>query len=215
MTLRVIGAGHGRTGTHSLKIALEQLLGGPCYHMREVFDHPEHIPAWRAAAEGDMPDWDRLFEGYVAAVDWPAAAFWPELMEAYPEALVILSVRDSESWWQSASSTIFPGSRRFGEQDETGREWFEMVMAMMASRFTTDLENREVAIATYEANNQRARETVPAERLLEWTATDGWEPICEALGLPVPDEPFPLTNTTAEWKARREEAAQEEAAAQT
>ena len=161
-----------------------------------------------------MPDWDKVFEGYVAAVDWPASAFWPELMEAYPEALVILSVRDSESWWQSANNTIFPSSRKFGEQDENGRQWFEMVMAMMASRFTTELDNREAAIAAYEANNQRARETVPASRLLEWTASDGWAPICEALGLPIPDEPFPLTNTTAEWKARQEAAAQEEAAAQ-
>lgn len=213
MTLRVIGAGMGRTGTHSLKLALEQLLGGPCYHMRELFDHPEHIPAWHAAAEGDMPDWDKLFTGYAAAVDWPAAAFWPELMEAYPDALVILSVRDAEGWWQSASQTIFPSSRAFGEQNEDGRRWFEMVVAMMNSRFTPDLENREAAIAAYEANNQRARELVPPSRLLEWTASEGWAPICEALGLPIPDEPFPLTNTRQEWIARQA-AAQEEAASQ-
>lgn len=213
MTLRVIGAGMGRTGTHSLKLALEQLLGGPCYHMRELFDHPEHIPAWHAAAEGDMPDWDKLFTGYAAAVDWPAAAFWPELMEAYPDALVILSVRDAEGWWQSASQTIFPSSRSYGEQNEDGRRWFEMVVAMMNSRFTPDLENREAAIAAYEANNQRARELVPPSRLLEWTASEGWAPICEALGLPIPDEPFPLTNTRQEWIARQA-AAQEEAASQ-
>lgn len=213
MTLRVIGAGMGRTGTHSLKLALEQLLGGPCYHMRELFDHPEHIPAWHAAAEGDMPDWDKLFTGYAAAVDWPAAAFWPELMEAYPDALVILSVRDAEGWWQSASQTIFPSSRSHGEQNEDGRRWFEMVVAMMNSRFTPELEKREAAIAAYEANNQRARDLVPPSRLLEWTASEGWAPICEALGLPIPDEPFPLTNTRQEWIARQA-AAQEEAASQ-
>src|SRR5438105_250833 len=107
MTLRVVGAGLGRTGTMSLKLALERLLGAPCYHMVEVFSHPEHVPAWHAAAQGRMPDWDQLFAGYAAAVDWPSAAFWPELIEAYPEALVVLSVRDSESWWQSAHETIF------------------------------------------------------------------------------------------------------------
>ena len=214
MGLRVVGAGQGRTATHSLKIALERLLGAPCYHMREVFDHPEHIPYWRAAAEGHMPDWDRLFEGYVAAVDWPAAAFWPELMTAYPDALVLLSIRDPDSWWDSASNTIFPSSRQYGEQDENGREWFEMVMAMMKSRFTTELDNKEAAIAAFNANNQRVREVVPPSRLLEWQAGDGWAPICEALGLPVPDEPFPLTNTREEWAARRA-AAEEEATAQT
>jgi hypothetical protein len=212
MTLRVIGAGMGRTGTHSLKLALEQLLGAPCYHMRELFDHPEHIPAWHAAALGNMPDWDKLFEGYAAAVDWPAAAFWPELIEAYPDALVILSVRDSESWWQSASQTIFPSSRSFGEQSEEGRRWFEMVVAMMNSRFTPHLEDREAAIAAYEANNQKARTLVPDSRLLEWTASEGWPPICQALGLPVPDEPFPLTNTRDEWLARQAAAQQRTAA---
>jgi Sulfotransferase domain len=209
MTLRVVGAGMGRTGTHSLKLALEQLLGAPCYHMREVFDHPEHIPYWHAAAQGNMPDWDKLFEDYAAAVDWPAAAFWPELMEAYPDALVILSVRDAESWWQSASQTIFPSSRSYGEQDENGRQWFEMVIAMMNSRFTPDLDNREAAIAAYEATNQRARDLVPAARMLEWTASDGWPPICKALRLPVPDEPFPLTNTREEWAARQATAQEE------
>src|SRR5262245_3217336 len=102
MSLRVVGAGLGRTGTMSLKIALERLLGAPCYHMIEVFQHPEHVAFWHEAALGRMPDWDQLFAGYAAAVDWPSAAFWPELMEAYPDALVVLSVRDTQSWWQSA-----------------------------------------------------------------------------------------------------------------
>jgi Sulfotransferase domain len=215
MALRVVGAGNGRTGTHSLKVAFERLLGAPCYHMRELFEHhPEHIPAWHAAARGQMPEWDDLFAGYAAAVDWPAAAFWPELMEAYPDALVLLSVRDSESWWQSASNTIFPSSREYASRDEAGREWFEMVMAMMTSRFTPDLENREAAIAAYEAHNQKARDTVPPSRFLEWTPSDGWDPICAALGLPVPDEPFPLTNTREEWTARLA-ARREESATQT
>src|SRR5690242_16311928 len=97
MTLRVVGAGLGRTGTHSLKLALEQLLGAPCYHMAEVFEHPEHVPLWDQATRGEMPDWDALFDGYGAAVDWPMAAFWREIGEAYPDALILLSVRDADS----------------------------------------------------------------------------------------------------------------------
>src|SRR4051794_39951115 len=108
MTLHVVGAGVGRTGTESLKVALERLLGGTCYHMLEVLPHPEAHQHWAAAASGNMPDWDVVFEGYTAAVDWPAAAFWPEISAAYPEALVLLSVRDSaEHWFRSASDTIF------------------------------------------------------------------------------------------------------------
>ncbi|MCW3097333.1 MAG: hypothetical protein JWL77_2951, partial [Chthonomonadaceae bacterium] len=97
MTLRVVGAGLGRTGTHSLKLALERLLGAPCHHMVEVFQHPEQVTVWNAAAHGTVPDWKEFLGGYAAAVDWPAAGFYPELMEAFPDALVVLSVRDTQS----------------------------------------------------------------------------------------------------------------------
>ncbi len=198
MRVRVVGAGLGRTGTKSLKDALERLLGAPCYHMLEVFVHPEHVPLWHAAAKGQMPDWHELLGGYAAAVDWPAAAFWPELSEALPDALVLLSVRDPESWWQSASETIF---REIGKH--SGTPWYDMVMELMANRFTSALGDRDAAIAAMERHNARVRATVPAHRLLEWRAGDGWEPLCAALGVPVPDEPFPHTNTRADWEARR------------
>src|SRR5579859_522535 len=107
MDLEVVGAGLGRTGTHSLKLALERLLGAPCYHMVEVFAHPEHVPAWHSAALDKMPAWNEVLAGYAAAVDWPASAFWAELSEAFPDALVVLSVRDPEDWWRSAHETIF------------------------------------------------------------------------------------------------------------
>src|SRR5579884_4290855 len=110
--LRVIGAGIGRTGTHSLKLALERLLGGRCYHMVEVFQRPEHIPVWAAAAKGEPVDYRRLLDGYVAAVDWPSAAFWPELAAAFPDAVIVLSSRDADGWWRSASRTIFEAMRR-------------------------------------------------------------------------------------------------------
>jgi hypothetical protein len=202
MTLRVVGAGLGRTGTHSLKLALERLLGAPCYHMIEVFQHPEHVPAWHAAAEGRMPDWNALLAGYAAAVDWPAAAFWPELSAAFPEALVILSVRDPQSWWESAHQTIFQAI----PSRDPDSEWFQMVKAMLTHRFTSDIQNREACIAAFERNNARVREVIPPHRLLEWRASEGWEPLCAALGVPVPAEPFPRTNTKEEWAARHAEA---------
>src|SRR5689334_11184948 len=161
MTLRVVGAGLGRTGTHSLKLALERLLGAPCYHMIEVFQHPEHVPAWHAAAEGRMPDWHQLLDGYAAAVDWPASAFWLELSEAFPNALVLLSVRDPEAWWESAHNTIFQAI----PSRQSDSEWFKMVQTMMANRFTSALEDREACIAAFERHNARVRATIPRERL--------------------------------------------------
>lgn len=199
MSLRVVGAGLGRTGTNSLKVALQQLLGGPCYHMIEVFAHPEHIPVWHAAARGEMPDWYSLFSGYAAAVDWPAAAFWPELSAAFPDAIVLLSVRDPQSWWQSASETIFPS---IGQQ-APGTEWRAMIDALFANRFTSAIDDQAAAIAAFERHNARVRATVPANRLVEWCASDGWAPLCAALGVPVPDEPFPRTNTREDWQARQ------------
>jgi len=198
MALRVVGAGLGRTGTMSLKLALERLLGVPCYHMLEVFRHPEHVAAWHAATRGDMPDWNDLFAEYAAAVDWPAASFWPELSRAFPDAVVLLSVRDAQSWWESASQTIFRS------MDEAPRdEWSAMVRDLMAARFTSALDDRAAAIAAFERHNAEVRERVPPARLLEWTASDGWEPLCKALGVPVPQEPFPRANTKEDFLAMR------------
>jgi hypothetical protein len=200
MTLRVIGAGCGRTGTASLKVALERLMDAPCYHMMEVFRHPEHVPLWHRAMLGDEPDWNALFEGYAAAVDWPAAACWPELMHAFPDALVLLSLRDPERWWESANDTIFGV---IGNDPDMPEDWKAMVMAMLDERFGADLKNRDSCIAAFNRHNAQVRASVPAERLLVWQSADGWEPICKALGVPVPDEPFPRTNTREEWRARR------------
>ena len=204
MTLRVVGAGLGRTGTLSLKLALERLLGAPCYHMLEVFGHPEHIPAWHHAARGDMPEWRELLAGYQAAVDWPAAAFWPELSEAFPDAVVLLSVREPRAWWCSADQTIFPALREEPlNEPPFMADWHGMVMELFAARFPNAIDDPAAAMAAFERHNDRVRETVPAHRLIEWKPGDGWEPICSALGLAVPAEPFPHRNTRAEWRARR------------
>ncbi|WP_071527440.1 sulfotransferase family protein [Nodosilinea nodulosa] len=188
--LKVVGAGLGRTGTKSLKLALERLLGKPCYHMSEVFSHPEHIPLWSAASRGENIDWSAVFDGYIAAVDWPSSSFWPELSTIYPDSLVILSYRDADSWWQSASSTIFPRIR------ESEGEWRSMVDELFAHRFTTDTANRSACIEAFNHHNERVRNSNLGHRLLEWKAGDGWEPLCRALDLDIPDEAFPHVNST-------------------
>jgi hypothetical protein len=200
--LKVVGAGLGRTGTTSLKTALEQLLGGQCYHMLEVGKYgDEHAAQWSSAYAGAMPDWHTMFADYVAAVDWPEAGMWQPISEAFPDALILLSVRDPDAWWKSASSTIFKvmDDAYFGPaaQDNV---WTQMMNRMMAA-FTTDWRDPDAAKAAYLQHNQSVRDTAPPARLLEWSPGDGWEPICERLCLPVPDAPFPHTNTTAEFQA--------------
>ena len=193
--LKVIGAGVGRTGTHSLKLALEQLLGGRCHHMVEVFAHPEQIPTWTDAIEGRPVDWAALMEGYTSQVDWPGASFWRELLAANPDALVLLSVRDPVEWYKSASNTIFPGM-----QDGSGNPWAASLRRLMAERFSDHFDNPDEMIAAYRRHNDAVRAAVPPAQLLEWAPSDGWEPICARLGVPVPAEPFPLTNTTPEFR---------------
>jgi len=195
MTLRVVGAGLGRTGTLSLKLALERLLGGRCYHMVEVLANPTHVPVWTAAARGEPVDWHALFRGYVAAVDWPVGSFWEEVSAAFPEAIVLHSVRDPHSWWKSASATIFPATR------EASGPWREMLDEMYGRRFTSALEDEAACIAAFERHDAEVRARAPKGRLVEWRAADGWRPLCAALGVPVPDEPFPHANTRDEFRA--------------
>ncbi len=200
--LRVVGAGLGRTGTHSLKLALEQLLGGPCYHMLEVFGRPDDIPVWRRAVDGEMPDWNAFLSDYRAAVDWPASAFWRELAAANPDAVILLSTRtDTDAWWTSASNTIFHIADRDAFDSDSGQAQREMALEMLVKRFTPDWQNEAAAKRAYEAHNADVRASVPADRLLDYRAGDGWEPICDKLGLPVPDAPFPHLNTTADFRA--------------
>jgi hypothetical protein len=200
MTLRAVGAGLPRTATRSLKHALERLLGERCYHMHEVFTHLEDVPAWRAAIRGEEPDWRAFPPACSSAVDWPAAAFWRELSDANPEAIVLLSTRASAAeWWASADATVFDVLRR-DEMPEYG-DWLTMCHELLGRELGAGWDDAETAQAYYERHNAGVRALAPPDRLVEWTAADGWEPLCAALGLPVPDEPFPHTNTRAEWTA--------------
>ena len=204
MALQVVGAGLGRTGTNSLKLALERLLGGPCYHMFELAQRPAETPAWEAAVRDQVVDWDSLLREYVATVDWPAAAFWREIWAANPDAIVLLSRRDSpETWWRSMERTIIPTvSGALAPDDPATARRRAMIVEMLSERFTPGWRERDAAITAYERHNQEVRDSVPGGRLLEWQPSDGWQPICAALGLAVPDEPFPRENTTADFRAR-------------
>jgi len=198
MALKVVGAGVGRTGTNSLKIALERLVGGRCHHMFEVVSDPTQIPLWTAAIEGRAVDWSTMPPGYDSLVDWPGASFWPELCAANPDALVLLSVRDPESWYRSASNSIF---LILDAAPPELRPWFESVRDLLRERFSDRFDDATAMMDAFERHNEAVRQAIPAGRLLEWTPGDGWEPICERLGVDVPADPFPMTNALNDWRA--------------
>lgn len=204
MALSVIGVGFGRTGTLSLKLALEILGFKPCYHMLDVIQNPDHIPIWNDAADGKPVDWDKLFKGYAAAADLPPAHFWKELMNYYPEARIVLTIRDSESWYNSAHNTIFeqsrgrdsgPGSKRTAHQDL-------MHKIVIQQTFDERMADRDHVIKAYERRNEEIQRRVPPERLLIFRISEGWAPLCQFLDKSVPNESFPKTNTTAEYRSK-------------
>jgi Sulfotransferase domain len=203
MGLRVVGAGLGRTGTASLQLALQQLLGGRCYHMLEVFGRPDDIAVWHDAVRGSSPDWNTFLADYAATVDWPACAFWHELADANPDAIVLLSTRSSaDAWWKSADETIFQVFRR-GVPDDAPPMFaaqHEMVSDML-TRFSPDWGDEAAAKRAYEEHNGAVRAAVDAGRLVEWRPGDGWEPLSAALGVPAPTDPFPHVNSTADFRA--------------
>jgi hypothetical protein len=202
MALQLVGAGLGRTGTTSLKLGVEALLDGRCFHMLELFEHPELTPTLHAAARGEAVEWRGFPPGYVATVDWPACAFWRELADANPDAPVLLSTRASaEEWWASYSRTILRALSK--PVDDGAEDWAArraLMTDLMERTFTADWRRRDAAIAAYERHNAAVRQGVPATRLIEWSPGDGWEPICAALSIPVPDESFPHANTAAEFR---------------
>lgn len=197
MALQIVGAGVGRTGTHSLKIALEQLLGGTCHHMMEIFGRPDQVAGFTAAIDGEPTDWSALLADFTAMVDFPGSLFWREIAAANPDAPVLLSTRDAKGWYKSASNTIFLA---FDHMPPELAPWMAAVRRGLHDRFCDEFDNEDAMIAAYERHNAEVRAEVPAERLIDWTPSDGWGPICAGLNLPVPAEPFPVTNTTKEFR---------------
>jgi hypothetical protein len=198
MGLQLIGAGLGRTGTLSLKLALEQLGFGPCYHMVEALMNPAHAPLWIGAADG-QPQWDTLFGGYLSSVDYPGCMFWRELARHYPQAKVLLSVRDPDQWFQSTQETIF-AEQHLAELEASPLRAF--AQGIVAAGIREHIHERDFMVEYFLKHNEAVKCEIAPERLLVYEVGQGWEPLCRFLGVPVPERAFPRANTREEFAKR-------------
>ena len=195
MALEVIAAGLGRNATFSMKFALEALGFGPCHHMSEVFaDGRRQVPLWIEASRGN-PDWDAIFAGFRASADYPSASYWRELAEYYPDAKVVLTTRDPDSWFESVSATIFSDAMQ-GTLE--GSAVGALMQGAIFDHFEGDITDRAFMTGWFERRNQEVIDTLPPERLLVYSPKQGWEPLCAFLGVPVPEIPFPRVNSRDE-----------------
>ena len=197
--MRVIGSGFGRTGTTSMKAALELLGFGRCYHMQEVFKRPSHARAWGQWRPGHRPDLDRLFANFGAAVDFPAALVYDHLLERFPDAKVVHTVRDPDRWYESTAETIYRARDVFRSAPlryvPQIRDLYQMLdVVIWDGLFDGRFEDRDHAIDVYEQWTNHVTSTVPADRLLIFDVADGWEPLCRFLEVPVPGCSFPRVN---------------------
>ncbi len=196
----IIGAGFGRTGTLSLKKALEILGFGPCYHMQVLLMRPWHWLFWWRVAREKPVNWVRFFRKYRTTVDWPASRYAEELASLYPEAKLILTVRDPEAWYDSTCRTLYKMKKHFPW-------WFPNLVTGMQDRIIWDgifggrFADREHAIAVFREHTEQVKQLFPPERLLVWQVEDGWEPLCRFLGVPVPEGvPFPHLNDSRSYR---------------
>jgi len=201
LSLTVIGSGFGRTGTMSIKLALEALGLGRCHHMGELYAQDWQVPHWHAAARGEPVDWGSLLNGYGACIDWPSAHFWREIAAAFPDAKIIHTVRTPESWWESYSETIM----KFIDAGVTMPEGVVRDMSRWSvdvigrQTFGSDFTDREAGIRAFNGRLAEVREAVPEDRLLVFEVSQGWQPLCDFLGLPIPDAPFPRVNDRSDF----------------
>lgn len=205
MSLEVIGAGFGRTGTNSLKVALEILGYDKCHHMKEVMPNGRQIEYWSRVSQGENVNWDEVFDGYRASVDWPSSAYYRELADYYPEAKVVLSVRDAEGWYKSVGETIYLIAGAIPQWmlflSKTLRTLKGMIVSVVwEGVFDGRFEDKEHALRTFHKHIEEVKKSIPADRLLIHQAKEGWEPLCTFLGKPVPDTPYPRVNEAKEMK---------------
>ncbi len=204
--LKIIGAGYGRTGTLTTKTALEELGFGPCYHMTELFQNASAEEQWEAVIRGEPVRWDAIFTGYQASVDWPACAFYQELMRAYPDARVLLTVRDPERWYESVKSTIYRAPDNVPADNSHAR----MISTLIwQGTFNGKFEDKDYALGIFNQHNEEVRHYVPPEKLLVYDVKEGWEPLCTFLGVAVPDKPFPHLNDRDSFNEMRNRRVQE------
>ncbi len=200
MALEIIGAGFGRTGTYSLKAGLELLGFGPCHHMSEVAADPGQIEAWAQVANG-RPDFDVIFAGYRAAVDFPVSAYWREVLDASPDARVILSYRDAEDWYGSFSQTILPLILDREAWPHRAVPWFEMMEKVIIGKALRGQTDRDGILKAYRDNEAAVRDLEAQGRALVFSVRDGWTPLCRFLGVAAPDALFPVTNPRVKFFA--------------
>lgn len=202
--MHVIGAGVGRTGTYSLKLAINRLGLGPCHHMEVVLHNMDvQVPLWRAVLDGN-PDWNACYAGFESAVDWPTACFFRELNEAYPEAKFVLTHRSPESWTDSFSATIYKLVSERSEAPAEMREWLDMVDSVLSRTGFPGGLDYDALKQAYIDHNEAVKAAIPADRLLLYQVKEGWGPLCDFLGVTAPDEPFPRSNHREEFWDRVE-----------
>lgn len=206
MTLEVIGAGFGRTGTLSMKAALEQLGYGKCHHMMEVMPNDDQLNMWHRISQGEGLDWDAVFDGFGASVDFPSSAYWRELAAHYPNAKIILTTRSFDSWYESANDTIYPVSTTIPNWMliiPKVRKIKEMTFGTVWDRvFGGKFEDKDATRLVFEQHEADVKAAFPADRLLVFHPKEGWGPLCAFLGKPVPDTEFPNVNDRADFKQR-------------
>ncbi len=203
MALEIIGAGFGRTGTLSLKLALEQLGLGPCYHMIEIHREPDRARVWIDALDGKPADWDVVFAGYRATVDWPACHWWRDLADYYPNAKVLLSKRDPSAWFKSIHNTIVKATKGVSDEMAEAQPHHPAVLGrriLLDEAFGGRVDDEDYVTGVFEAHNRAVCEAIALERLLVYEPGDGWEPLCRFFGVPVPDTDYPHANSTEDFQ---------------
>ncbi|RFS84916.1 sulfotransferase family protein [Actinomadura spongiicola] len=217
--MQVIGAGFGRTGTASLKAALERLDLGPCYHMSTVIAEPHRVRQWLDIGECRPPDWDEIFTGFQSALDWPAASYWRELAAHYPNAKVILTIRDRERWYDSVASTIFARALAEHHRPPLHRRLVRWLVArrspdfalyprmaratIMDRVFDGRIDDRDHVLTVFDRHIAEVKAAIPPDRLLIFDVRQGWPPLCDFLDVPTPNEPFPESNERTTWHRKR------------
>jgi hypothetical protein len=209
--LDVIGVGFGRTGTLSLKSALEHLGFGPCHHMVELIENAGQVALWRRLADGETPDWDAVYRGYRSTADWPGVRFWRQITGHFPQAKVVLTVRDPRRWYESAAQSIYLAASGPAPADPVVARMREVIRDLLwDGEFGGRFDDMDHAIEVFNEHNEAVRREISPDRLLVFEVGQGWEPLCAFLGAPVPYEPFPRTNDRQEFAERLRQRAAEE-----
>ena len=202
MGLDVIGVGYGRTGTETLRDALEILGFGPCHHMHVMRDHPETYDPWRTFDNPETADWPKLYAGFRSAVDFPTVAYWRELAEYYPDAKIVMTTRDAEQWYDSATASVL---KLLAEKDQIKDPHHKEILAF-SDKFVGNLyfegrgPDRDYMINRFHQHENDVRQEIAADRLLVYRVSDGWDPLCAFLGTGIPAQPFPFANTKGQYR---------------